>query len=99
MSVPVTKTTGVGAVFGSNQLGNPYPSSIDWKAGGWNRNSLQQTAGGYSVWIWNDTAYNYGVYNSAAIGDMGTLGVTRYIAPTQGFFVQAAQNEIGRAHV
>ncbi|HZK06901.1 MAG TPA: hypothetical protein VFC92_01755 [Bacteroidales bacterium] len=92
VSVPVTKTTGVGAVFGSNQLGNPYPSSIDWKAGGWNRNSLQQTAGGYSVWIWNDTAYNYGVYNSAAIGDMGTLGVTRYIAPTQGFFVQAAQN-------
>ena len=92
VNVPVTKTIGTGDVFGSNQLGNPYPSSIDWKASGWNRTNLQQTAGGYSVWIWNDTAYNYGVYNSASIGDMGTLGVTRYIAPTQGFFVQAAQN-------
>ncbi|NCA85577.1 MAG: hypothetical protein EOM83_08385 [Clostridia bacterium] len=93
VSVPVTKTIGVGDVFGSNQLGNPYPSSIDWKAPtGWNRTSLQQIAGGYSVWLWNDTAKNYGVYNSSSIGDMGTLGVTRYIAPTQGFFVQAAQS-------
>jgi PKD repeat protein len=93
VSVPITKTIGVGDLFGSNQLGNPYPSSIDWKAAtGWNRTSLQQTAGGYSVWIWNDTAYNYGVYNSASIGDMGTLGVSRYIAPTQGFFVQAVQS-------
>ncbi|MDD4740018.1 MAG: GLUG motif-containing protein [Bacteroidales bacterium] len=93
VSIPVTKTTGVGDLFGSNQLGNPYPSSIDWKAAtGWSRTSLQQIAGGCSVWIWNDTAYNYGVYNSASIGDMGTLGITRYIAPTQGFFVQAAQS-------
>lgn len=93
VSVPITKTIGVGDVFGSNQLGNPYPSSIDWKAAtGWNRTSLQQIAGGYSVWLWNDTAKNYGVYNSSSIGDMGTLGVTRYIAPTQGFFVQAAQS-------
>lgn len=93
VNVPVTKTIGVGDLSGSNQLGNPYPSSIDWKAAsGWNRNSLEQIAGGYSVWLWNDTANNYGVYNSASIGDMGTLGVTRYIAPTQGFFVQAAQS-------
>jgi hypothetical protein len=93
VSIPVTKTTGVGDLFGSNQLGNPYPSSIDWKAAtGWSRTSLQQIAGGCSIWIWNDTAYNYGVYNSASIGDMGTLGITRYIAPTQGFFVQAAQS-------
>jgi hypothetical protein len=93
VSIPVTKTTGVGDIFGSNQLGNPYPSSIDWKAAsGWNRSNLQQIAGGYSVWIWNDTASNYGVYNSASAGDLGTLGITRYIAPTQGFFVQAAQS-------
>ncbi len=92
ITVPVTLSTGVADEFGSNLLGNPYPSSIDWKAAnGWTRNALDFTGVGYNVWIWNDTANNYGVYNTASVSDLGTLGVSRYIPPTQGFFVLAAQ--------
>lgn len=76
---------------GFNLLGNPYPSSIDWKeASGFTRDILVDNGGGYDIWIWNSTAGNYGVYNSASSTDNGTNGVTRYIAPMQGFFVQAA---------
>lgn len=93
VNVPVTLTTGVGDQFGSNLVGNPYPSSIDWKAStGWSRNDLDLSGGGYNIWVWNDTAYNYGVYNSVSTSDVGTLGVTRHIPPTQGFFVLAAQS-------
>ncbi len=93
VNVPITLSTGVGDAFGSNLLGNPYPSSIDWKAAtGWSRADLDLSGGGYNVWIWNDTAYNYGVYNSTSTSDIGTLGVTRHIPPTQGFFVLAAQS-------
>jgi hypothetical protein len=75
--------------FGTNLLGNPYPSSIDWKAAAWDRSALESVGGGHDVYIWNDGSNNYGVYNSAAADDNGTLGVGRYIAPTQGFFVRA----------
>lgn len=93
VTIPITLTTGVGEAFGSNLVGNPYPSSIDWKAEtGWSRTDLDISGGGYNIWIWNDTAYNYGVYNSASSSDVGTLGVTRHIPPTQGFFVLAAQS-------
>jgi hypothetical protein len=75
---------------GFNLVGNPYPSSIDWAAAsGWIRTSLKSTGGGYDMWIWNPTANNYGVYNSADADGTGTNSVTRYIAPMQGYFVQA----------
>jgi hypothetical protein len=74
---------------GFNFVGNPYPSSIDWQAAsGWTRTSLVNSGGGYDMWIWNPSANNYGVFNSA-LGS-GTNGVTRYIAPMQGYFVRAA---------
>ncbi|HHN47422.1 MAG TPA: hypothetical protein ENN08_00545 [Bacteroidales bacterium] len=93
VNINITKTTGVGAEFGANLVGNPYPSSVDWKENaGWDRNDLELSGGGFDIWIWNDIAYNYGVYNSSSASDEGTLGVTRFIAPTQGFFVRAAQN-------
>jgi hypothetical protein len=105
ITTAVTRTAGAADEFGFNLLGNPFPSSIDWKPNGnWSRGDLEQSAGGYNIWIWNDTAYNYGVYNSASINDQGTLGVTRYIPPTQGFFVRAAQtgsvavNQTARVH-
>ena len=78
-------------VIGFNLAGNPYPSSVDWKAAsGWTRTPLTSSGGGYNVWIWNPAANNYGVYNSANAGDNGTNSVSRYIAPMQGYFVQAA---------
>ena len=75
---------------GFNLVGNPYPSSIDWKAlSGWTRTALDLTGGGYNAWIWNNTANNYGVFNSADPGGSGTNGVSQYIAPMQAFFVKA----------
>ncbi len=74
---------------GFNLVGNPYPSSIDWQAAsGWTRSNLVMRGGGYDMWIWNPTANNYGVFNSAT--GIGTNSVTRYIAPMQGYFVLAA---------
>ena len=76
---------------GFNLVGNPYPSSIDWMASsGWTFTNLVETGGGYDMWIWNPTANNYGVYNSADADGIGTNSVGRYIAPMQGFFVLAA---------
>jgi hypothetical protein len=73
-----------------NLIGNPYCSSIDWKAAsGWTRTMLASSGGGYNYWAWNGASGNYGVYNSASVSDAGTLGTTRYIGPAQGFFVQA----------
>lgn len=77
---------------GFNLIGNPYPSSADWRsASGWTRNNLDMTGGGYDLWIWNPAANNYGVVNSAGTGP-GTNGITQYIPPMQGFFVKAATN-------
>ena len=85
---PVTKTSG-GNFY--NLIGNPYPSYIDWKApSGWTRTVLEDEGGGKNVWIWNGASGNYGVYNTASAGDIGTNGVSRLIAPEQGFFVKAA---------
>ncbi len=86
-----------------NLAGNPYPSSIDWKAAsGWTRNDLSLNGSGYDYWIFNDNTGNYGVFNSA--GTSGTNGVGQYIAPGQAFFVYAGatgtlgMNDNVRAH-
>lgn len=93
VSLQLAKTAGQGSEFGHNLIGNPYPSSIDWKASsGWERSILENSGGGYDIWIWSETNLNYGAYNSASASDVGTLGVSRYIAPTQGFFVKAGQS-------
>jgi hypothetical protein len=75
---------------GFNLVGNPYPSSIDWKASsGWTRHNLLASGSGYDMWIWNPAANNYGVYNSSDATGIGTNAVTRYIPAMQGFFVRA----------
>lgn len=75
---------------GFNFLGNPYPSSIDWKeASGFSRSMLNLNSGGYDIWVWSQSANNYGVYNSSDPVDTGTNNVSRYISPMQGFFVYA----------
>jgi hypothetical protein len=77
------------SLIGFNLVGNPYPSSIDWQASsGWTRTDLVSSGGGCDMWIWNPAASNYGVCNSAS--GSGTNEVTRYIAPMQGYFVQAS---------
>ena len=78
---------------GFNLLGNPYASSLDWKASsGWS--GRENLDGGMdqavSVWVWNPGTGNYGAYNSASSGDLGTNQASRYIAPMQAFWVKAA---------
>jgi len=83
----------VDTLQGFNFLGNPYPSSIDWaNASGYTRNTLSVNSGGHDVWVWSQTANNYGVYNSADADGVGTNNITRYISPMQGFFVHTAYN-------
>ncbi len=93
-SISVTKT-GNGIYAGSNLIGNPYVSSIDWKAAtGWSRDILTDDdpgdGSGYTMHIWNHTFNNYGAFISN--GSVGTLGVTQFIPPAQGFFVTASSS-------
>ncbi|NTW32359.1 MAG: hypothetical protein HGB12_07005, partial [Bacteroidetes bacterium] len=88
---PLTIGTIIDSLRGFNLVGNPYPSSIDWAASsGWMRSLLVNSNDGYDMWIWNPAANNYGAYNSSDADGVGTNSVTRYIAPTQGYFVRAA---------
>lgn len=76
---------------GFNLLGNPYPSSIDWRINdGYSRNMLSVSGGGYDIWTWSTLNNNYGVYNSADADEIGTNNVTSFIAPMQAFFVKAS---------
>lgn len=82
--------------IGFNLMGNPYPSSIDWKASiGWDRSNLELTGfgqnAGYSYWVWNPVSGQYGTFHSGQASDAGTLGTTRYISTMQGFWVRAEQ--------
>jgi hypothetical protein len=91
INIAITSSGNNLSLMGFNLVGNPYSSTIDWKAStGWSRSGLVSNTGGYDMWIWNPAANNYGVINSS--GGTGTNGVTRYIAPEQGFFVRAANN-------
>ena len=91
ISYPITNESPDPIVEGFNLIGNPYPSSIDWKSiNGWSRTNLIPSGGGYDMWIWNQAANNYGVYNS--VGNIGTNGVTQHIAPAQGYFIRAVSN-------
>lgn len=92
-SLTVTSTA-VDTLQGFNFIGNPYPSSIDWaNSSGFSRNMLTQNpGGGNDIWVWSQSANNYGVYNSADADGVGTNNITRYISPMQGFFVHAASN-------
>jgi len=88
LTYPLTFNSADAVLKGFNLVGNPYPSSMDWQAAsGWTCSDLVSSGGGYDMWIWNQAANNYGVFNSAT--GIGTNSITRYIAPMQGFFVKA----------
>ena len=79
----VTYTTTPEIDGGWNLVGNPYPSSIDWDAAsGWTKTNV------------NSATYCHVDGSTWATWVLGTPGVgtnsgSRYIAPGQGFFVQA----------
>jgi hypothetical protein len=75
----VQLTGAAGENTGWNLMGNPYPSAIDWNAAsGWTKINLNN-----SVYVWNSTVY------ASFVAGVGNNGGSRYIAPGQGFFVQA----------
>jgi len=80
--VSVQLTGAAGPNTGWNLIGNPYPSAIDWDAAsGWSRTNISD-----AVYVWNGTQY------ATYVGGIPANGGSRYIAPTQGFFVQATSS-------
>lgn len=70
---------------GWNLIGNPYPSSIDW-------NSMYIVKSGIASATYCHVSSTEGAENegwATYINGTGTNGGTQYIAPCQGFFVQA----------
>ena len=65
---------------GFNLVGNPFPSTIDWDNANWTKTNVAN-----AVYIWNAGTGSYTSYVAGA----GVNGGTRYIAPMQGFFVEA----------
>ncbi|MFZ4520116.1 MAG: T9SS type A sorting domain-containing protein [Bacteroidales bacterium] len=95
LTIPLTNT-GTGTSGRTNLAGNPYPSAIDWKAASIVKSDLQvETGGGYNIYIYNQSANNYGVYNDIITGDDGTNLASRYIPSMQGFFVTAKEGTLG----
>jgi|GEM_PF-5926595 len=75
--------TGPDADHGFNFVGNPYPSAIDWDAGGWTKTNVD---GG--IWLWNPDGGGGPNWATYITGSGGTNGGTQYISMAQGFFVQ-----------
>jgi hypothetical protein len=62
-----------------NFVGNPYPSTIDWDAPqGWTRVNVDN-----GIYIWDPHTHAVTTY----VNGVGTNGGSRYIAPTQTFFI------------
>ncbi|MDO9257662.1 MAG: InlB B-repeat-containing protein [Bacteroidales bacterium] len=75
----INTTAAGGSGLGWNLVGNPYPSAIDWDAAsGWVKDGLATLA----IYI------NNGATWSSYTQQSGTNLGSRYIAPTQGFFVK-----------
>jgi len=65
---------------GWNLVGNPYASAIDWDAAsGWIKENIEN-----AIYIWDEAQGNFRTY----VNGIGTNGGSRYIPPTQGFFVK-----------
>ncbi len=72
--------SGTGDSDGWNLVGNPFVSSIDWKASsGWDKSSVDNTT---YIHIGGG---QYATYNAST--NASTNGGSRYIAPMQAFFV------------
>ncbi|HNX44771.1 MAG TPA: T9SS type A sorting domain-containing protein, partial [Bacteroidales bacterium] len=80
-------------------VGNPYSSSIDWQHNMWetsnnpadnHRNGLESTDGTYDYWVFRDGASG-GNYLAGNSGGTYSSGLSKDIAPMQGFFVLTKQ--------
>jgi hypothetical protein len=79
-SIPVTRTNSLPpGQPGWNLVGNPFPSYIDWMSGGWTKTNVNASIYIELNGVW--ASYN---------GTIGINGGSRYIAPCQGFLVEAS---------
>ncbi|MBY0425145.1 MAG: T9SS type A sorting domain-containing protein [Cytophagales bacterium] len=86
ISLPVTYTN-YGAPFrdGTNLVGNPYPSEINWDAPGWTKTNIDN-----AVYLWDPNLGTNGQY-LYYVGGVASPSRTNpgIIASSQGFFVKA----------
>jgi hypothetical protein len=73
--------SGIPANDGWNLVGNPYPSTIDWDAVGWNKSGINN-----AIYL-RDNGLISPVFATYSAG-VGVNGGSRYIATGQAFFVQ-----------
>ncbi|HQQ96812.1 MAG TPA: T9SS type A sorting domain-containing protein [Cyclobacteriaceae bacterium] len=83
ITLPASFTSsGTLANDGWNLVGNPYPSTIDWNAGGWTKTNISNTFymldNGLAIPVF--ASYN---------GTVGTNGGSRFIAAGQAFWVKS----------
>ena len=76
---PSYTNSGNPADDGFNMLANPYPSAIDWLSPNWTKTNV------------NNAIYMYQADNgqyASFVGGISTNGGSRFIASSQGFFIQ-----------
>ncbi len=72
---------------GWNFVGNPYPSTIDWKAAtGWTKTNIDD-----AYYTWDGRTNKYVSF----VNNVGSNGGTRYIGSMQGFFVKVTGASTG----
>ncbi|MEI6750594.1 MAG: T9SS type A sorting domain-containing protein, partial [Bacteroidota bacterium] len=80
--------TGALTTAGLNYAGNPYPSSIDWDAvSGWTKTNVNN-----AIYIEKPGNSGANIGWATYIAGVGVNSGSRYIAPGQGFFVEAASS-------
>ncbi|MDF2455947.1 MAG: C-terminal target protein, partial [Cytophagaceae bacterium] len=81
-NTPSTRPFNKPASDGWNFVGNPYPSTIDWKsATGWTKTNITD-----AIYTWDGRTNKYVSF----VNNVGSNGGTRYIGSMQGFFVKVA---------
>ena len=78
-NTPSTTPVNKPASDGWNLVGNPFPSTIDWRAGGWTKTGLDS-----AFYMWDSRTNKYVSF----VNGVGSNGGTRYIGSMQGFFVK-----------
>jgi hypothetical protein len=72
---------------GFNLVGNPYPSPVDWDAGGWTKSNIDDALYYFKA---SDTDQYGGTYSTYVNGESSDGAATNIIPSMQGFFVHVS---------
>lgn len=72
---------------GFNLVGNPYPSSVNWDAGGWTKSNIDDALYYFKA---SDTDQYGGTYSTYVNGESSDGAATNIIPSMQGFFVHVS---------